>query len=75
METVNVRLPEAEIKEIDRMVKRHHYGSRSEFFRQALRAQIEDHLLLADDLVADIERARTEPSISHESALRQLGLK
>lgn len=74
METINVRISEKQIQELDRTVAKLNYSSRSEFIREALRNMIEDHLDLSAETVEAISLARKQENISHSDVKKKLGL-
>jgi len=75
MENINVRLTKDQLEEMDGQVRKHHFSSRSEYIRQALRVMSESYLDLSDDTVKSIERARKQNSIPHGEVEGLLGLK
>lgn len=74
MDTINVRLSENQLKELDSQVDRFHYSSRSEFVREALRKMMEDYTDLSSETVKAIAQARKQKSVSHGDVKRKLGL-
>lgn len=74
METVNIRLPEEQLRILDREVKRRHFPSRSEYVREALRRMREDSLDLSDDTVTSIEKARRQRGVPADDVYRELGI-
>lgn len=44
METIHVKLPRKQLREVDEMVRERHYPSRSELVREAIRRMTEEKL-------------------------------
>ena len=74
MENINIRLPDAQVRELDQQVGMLHYSSRSEFVREALRRMIENHMGLSDETVKAIDEARSQKSVSHAQLKKKLSL-
>lgn len=74
MENINIRLPDAQVRELDQQVSRLHYSSRSEFVREALRRMIENQMGLSDETVKAIGIARGQKSVSHAQLKKKLSL-
>ena len=56
METVTVKFQENVLKEIDKNIAEHHFNSRTEFIREAIRDKIEE--LSRDDLIKEFLKFR-----------------
>ncbi|MFH1721826.1 MAG: ribbon-helix-helix domain-containing protein [Candidatus Altiarchaeota archaeon] len=74
METVNIRLPEEQLRMMDKEVKRRHFPSRSEYVREALRRMREEALELSDETVSAIKTARKQRGVPAEKVFRELGI-
>jgi Arc/MetJ-type ribon-helix-helix transcriptional regulator len=74
VENINIRLPDAQVRELDQQVSRLHYSSRSEFVREALRMMIENQMGLSDETVKAIGEARGQKSVSHAQLKKKLSL-
>ena len=64
--TLNISMPSAQKKNVDRMIKDYNYASASEFFRDAIRA-LED-----DKLIKDIMESEREFAAGKGKRLRSL---
>ena len=64
--TLNISMPPAQKKNVDRMIKDYGYASASEFFRDAVRA-LED-----EKLITDIEESEKEFARGKGKTLRSL---
>ncbi|MBU4255704.1 MAG: ribbon-helix-helix domain-containing protein [Thermoplasmatales archaeon] len=58
METINVKMPEEQVEEIYRYLKKHRYPSRSEFIRDAVRRMMEPRL--SEEALMDVIQSRME---------------
>ncbi len=58
MKTITIKLPEEEVKELDRFVKEHHYPSKSELIRNLLLEKME--IRLTEKALKDINKSLRE---------------
>ncbi|MDI6916683.1 MAG: ribbon-helix-helix domain-containing protein [Thermoplasmatales archaeon] len=58
METINVKMPEEQVEEMCRYLRKHKYPSRSEFIRDAVRRMMEPKL--SEEALMDVIQARLE---------------
>ncbi|MDY6789018.1 MAG: ribbon-helix-helix domain-containing protein [Candidatus Nanohaloarchaea archaeon] len=75
MKTIHVKVPEEQLRSIDRVVEERHYPSRSEFVREALRDELEEDFELSEKVKEDIRQAREEEGIPLEEVKKELGIK
>lgn len=65
-EVINLSLPKAMAKSVDRIVKEENYATRSEFFRDLLRMWLEGRIM------SELAESRRELSASKGQALKTL---
>lgn len=75
MENLNIRLPEEQLRILDKQVRKMHYTSRSEYVREALRKMMENQMDLTEETIQAINKARKQKSTSHTTLKRRLGIK
>lgn len=66
-EIVNISLPKELSREIDKLLEKGHYSTKSEFLRELIRERIAE-----DDLLARIEEGRAEYRAGKAKKLRSL---
>lgn len=74
--TLNVRIPESLLNDIDRVVEERGFVSRSEFVRHQLRAGIDPAVRLSEETLAALAESEDDPeqadTISHEQLKAEL---
>ncbi len=75
MKTIHVKVPEEQLRTMDKVVEEKHYPSRSEFVREALRDELERDLELSEKVKNDIRAARKQDrDIPLEEVEEELGI-
>jgi metal-responsive CopG/Arc/MetJ family transcriptional regulator len=67
-EVINISLPKELFREVERVMKKGKYSTRSEFLRELIRERIAE-----EDLLARIEKSETEFRAGKGKILRSLG--
>lgn len=76
MKTITIKLPEEEVKELDKFIKEHHYPSKSELIRNLLIDKMETRLTekALKDINKSLREIKAGKTISLEEIEREYGL-